>query len=145
VLDRSALEIPAINVPSPRSLTTGCKATASNVYHNDPQYSAEKAVDNNEETRWATDSGIKSAWLEVDLGKPVKFSHAIIRQAYPELKRVRKFAIEYRHNDRWITCYKGGIMGETEDIRFKPVTARYVRLNILESTDGPTIKEFSLF
>ena len=145
VLDRSALEIPAINVPSPRSLTTGCKATASNVYHNDPQYSAEKAVDNNEETRWATDSGIKSAWLEVDLGKPVKFSRAIIRQAYPELKRVRKFAIEYRHNDRWITCYKGGIMGETEDIRFKPVTARYVRLNILESTDGPTIKEFSLY
>jgi len=145
VLDRSALEIPAVDVQSPRALTAGCKATASNVYCNDPQYSAEKAVDNNEETRWATDLGVKSAWLEVDLGKPVSFSRAIIKQAYPELKRIKKFTIEYRENDRWIVCYKGGVMGETENIRFRPVTARFVRLNIVESTDGPTIKEFSLF
>lgn len=145
VLDRSALEIPAVDVQSPRALTAGCKATASNVYCNDPQYSAEKAVDNNEETRWATDLGVKSAWLEVDLGKPVSFSRAIIKQAYPELKRIKKFTIEYRENDRWIVCYKGEVMGETENIRFRPITARFVRLNIVESTDGPTIKEFSLF
>lgn len=145
VLDRSALEIPAINVSAPRSLTFNCKATASNVYHNEQQYSAEKAVDNNEDTRWATDSGTKSAWLEVDLGKPIKFSRAIIKQAYPELKRIRKYTIEYWDNNRWNICYKGGVMSEVENIKFKPITAQRVRLNILESTDGPTIKEFCLY
>lgn len=145
VLDRSALEIPAMNVSAPRSLTFNCKATASNVYHNEQQYSAEKAVDNNEDTRWATDSGTKSAWLEVDLGKPIKFSRAIIKQAYPELKRIRKYTIEYWDNNRWNICYKGGVMSEVENIKFKPITAQRVRLNILESTDGPTIKEFCLY
>ena len=38
----------------------------------------EKAVDGDPETRWATDNGTRQAWLEVDLGKPVTFSRAMI-------------------------------------------------------------------
>ncbi|MGC8742619.1 MAG: alpha-L-fucosidase [Verrucomicrobiia bacterium] len=145
ILDRPALEIPSVIVPPPLSLTLNSKATASNIYHNDPQYSPEKAVDNDDNTRWATDSGTKSAWLELDLGKPVKFSRAVLKQAYPELKRIRKYRIEYWKNNRWNTCYSGGIAGEIESIKFKPVIAQRVRFNIIEATDGPTIKEFQLF
>ena len=94
-LDREANGIPAVDVPAPVSLTTRAKATASNVYQNQPEYGADKAVNGNSDTRWATDNGIKSAWLELDLGKPSTFSRAVIKQAYPELGRIRKFAIEY--------------------------------------------------
>ena len=67
---------PAVDVPGPVSLTTGAKATASNVYQNQAEYGPDKAVDGHGDTRWATDSGVTSAWLEVDLGKPVTFSRA---------------------------------------------------------------------
>lgn len=53
------------------------------------------AMDGRDDTRWATDEGTTSAWLEVDLGKPATFSRSVLRQAFPELKRIHKFAVEY--------------------------------------------------
>jgi len=144
-LDRSALELAAMDVSGAVSLTTQAKATASNVYQRLPQFGADKAVDGNRETRWATDSGTTSAWLEVDLGQPTLFSRAVIRQAYPELNRVRKFAIEVWQDDGWQPCYRGENLGAKLSARFDPVTAQRVRLNITEATDGPTIWEFQLF
>ena len=75
----------------------------------------------------------------------IAFGRVVIKQAYPELKRVRKFAIDYWQDERWKTCYRGGILGATLSTRFEPVTAQRVRLNITEATDGPTIREFQLF
>ena len=70
---------------------------------------------------------------------------AVIEQAFPELKRVRKFAIEYLQDEQWKPCYRGENLGASLDATFNPVTARRVRLNITEATDGPTIWEFALF
>jgi len=144
-LDGSALDLPAVDVPSPASLATGAKATASNVFQNQAAYGPDKAVDGRSDTRWATDSGVKSAWLELDLGRPLEFSRAAIKQAFPELNRIRKFAIEYLRDGQWIACYRGENPGPKLVARFQPVTARRVRLNVIESTDGPTIWEFQLF
>jgi alpha-L-fucosidase len=144
-LDGPALDIAATDVPMPVSLTSKAKATASNVYQNQAEYTPDKAVDGNGDTRWATDSGTKAAWLEIDLGKPATFNRAVIRQAFPELKRVRKFAIEYYQADQWKPCYQGEDLGAKLVAKFEPVTAQRVRLNITEATDGPTIFEFQLF
>jgi alpha-L-fucosidase len=144
-LDRSALELVALDVPLPASLTTRAKATASNVYRDDAQYGAGQAVDGNRDTRWATDAGTTSAWLEVDFGPPTTFRRVVMRQAYPELQRVRKFAIEYWENGQWKACYRGERPGAAVSVRFEPVTARRVRLNITEAKDGPTIWEFEVF
>lgn len=144
-LDKPALDIPAVEVPMPTSLTTGAKAIASNVYQNQQDYGPDKAVDGNRGTRWATDSGTKSAWLQVDLGHPQTFGRAIIRQAYPELHRVRRFAVEYWRDNQWVTCYRGENLPPKLIARFEAVTAQRVRLNITEATDGPTIWEFQLF
>jgi len=144
-LDIPAIGLPALDVPSPPSLTTGCKATASNVLQGQAQYSADKAVDGRADTRWATDSGILSAWLEVDLGRARTFRRAVVKQAFPELQRVRRFAIEYLQDGRWQACYRGEKLGTKLVAKFKPVTAQRVRLSITEATDGPTIREFQLF
>ena len=86
-LDRPASEIaPLAVLAGSRSLATGKKAMASNVFQGMAEYGADKAFDGNSETRWATDSGTKSAWLEVDLGKPVTIGRAVIEQAYPRVK-----------------------------------------------------------
>ena len=127
------------------SLAAGKKATASNAYRNMAEFGPAKAFDDNSETRWATDSGTKSAWLEVDLGKPVAIGRGVIEQAFPELQRVRKFAIEYWQDGRWQACYRGENLGATLEATFPPITAQRVRLNISEATDGPTIWEFELY
>ena len=144
-LDGAALDIPALEVPPPVSLTTGAKATASNIFQNQADYGPDKAVDGRGDTRWATDGGLKSAWLEVDLGQPKTFDRTVIKQAFPELKRVRKFAIEYLQDGQWKACYRGENLGAKLTASFEPVTAQRVRLNITESTDGPTLWEFQLY
>jgi alpha-L-fucosidase len=144
-LDTAALGLAAVDVPLPAALTTKCVATASNVYQRMAEYGPDRAVDGRGDTRWATDAGVTSAWLELDLGQPTTFSRAVIAQAYPELQRVRKFAIEYLQDGEWKACYRGENLGAKLAVRFEPVIARRVRFHITESTDGPTIWEFRLF
>jgi alpha-L-fucosidase len=144
-LDRAADAMPAVAVPGPVSLCTGARATASNVFQNMAEFGADKAVDGREDTRWATDNGTHAAWLEVDLGAPKSFDRAVILQAYPELRRVRKFAIEYWQEGAWRACWNGKELGAKLSVIFPAVTAQRVRLNITEATEGPTIWEFRLF
>lgn len=144
-LDRPALSLRAVEVPMPVGLTAGAKATASNVYQNQSEYGPDKALDGNPATRWATDAGTKSAWLEADLVGMQTFGRAVINQAYPELHRVRKFTIEYWQDGQWKTCYRGENLGAKLVARFEPVTAQRVRLHITEAADGPTISEFQLY
>jgi alpha-L-fucosidase len=136
-LDGSAMEIPAISFTSP------IKATASNVYHtNLADYGAQEAFDGKPSTRWATDSGIKQAWIARDLEKDVTISRVRIVEAVAE--RVRKFEFQCRAGGEWRTIFAGGKIGRNFTRTFPPVTAREFRLQIREATDGPTISEIEL-
>ena len=134
-----------MQVPAAKSLSLGAKATASNVYQGQGEFGPDKAIDGKLDTRWATDNGTHQAWLEVDLGKPRAFDHVSIVQAYPELNRIRRFAIEYWTGDVWKVAFNGGDPGAKLVVSFPPVTAQKVRLNILNATEGPTIWEFKVF
>jgi alpha-L-fucosidase len=135
------------NEITPRALTSGSlsmakKVKASNVYQNMRQYSADKAVDDDPATRWATDTGTKQAWLEVDLGKLTTFNRAFISE---EFDRVKQFELQYKEGGQWQTITEETKIGRKLNLEFSPVTARHVRLNILKASDGPTIREFQLF
>ena len=58
---------------------------------------------------------------------------------------VRSFELQYKDRRQWKTFYKGTTIGDTVcNSEVSPVTARYVRLNVLDASDGPTITEFEL-
>lgn len=124
------------------SLTAEKRARASNVFQKNAAYNASKAVDDDPATRWATDSGTQKAWLEVDVGKPAIFNRVKIDEEYD---RVQEFELQYREGNRWKIIAQGTKLGHDYSKQFEPVRARYVRLNILKATDGPTICEFQLF
>jgi alpha-L-fucosidase len=124
------------------SLTAEKKAKASNVFQKNAAYGPAKAVDDDPATRWATDTGTKQVWFEVDLGKPTTFNCVKISEAYD---RVREFELQCKDANRWKTFVSGTKIGSDYSQQIEPVTARYVRLNILKATDGPTIWEFQLF
>jgi len=139
-LDGPAGEIAPLSLPS-ASLVYRKKVRASNVYQNISQHGPDKAVDDDPATRWATDSGVKQAWLEVDMGKPITFNRVKISEEY---ERVREFELQYKDNGQWKTFTRGAKIGPDYVKDFEPVTAGQVRLNILDATDGPTIWEFQL-
>ncbi|HEY3415208.1 MAG TPA: alpha-L-fucosidase [Armatimonadota bacterium] len=142
-LDANAESLTPVRWSPASSLAAGKKATASNVYQGETAYAASAAVDDDDATRWATDTGTKQCWLEVDLGRPTTFNEVGVSEWAP---RIRRFEIEYRDtpDQPWRTALAGTTMGEHFSATFPEVTGRYVRLNILEASDGPTINEFSL-
>jgi alpha-L-fucosidase len=58
---------------------------------------------------------------------------------------VQRFELQYKQGEEWKTFYKGTTIGGSWEQKFEPVTARVVRLNILEATEGPTIWEFGWY
>jgi len=142
-LDGPAFAVPPVDVRWPsRSLAYGKKATASNVFRKMVKvHGPAMALDDDSETRWATDVGTTQAWLEVDLGEPMTFDRARIEEW---AERVQEFALEARTDGEWKAFHKGMRIAPEAEFAFPPVTARYIRLNILKASDGPTITEFQL-
>ncbi|NTV46992.1 MAG: discoidin domain-containing protein, partial [Chlorobiales bacterium] len=140
--DKPVTDIEITEQPS-GSLLHGKPATASNVYQKmNDLHGPEKALDDNPETRWATDAGVSDASLEVDLGAPTKIGRVAIVEAIP---RVEEFVIEAFVDGAWKPVLKGKHIGDAYEKTFDPVTASKVRLHILRATDGPTFYEFQVF
>ena len=141
-LDGSAMDIaPATMVPAALrgAISVGKKATASGEYA--AAFSAAKAFDGDESTRWGGAPESRAGWLAVDLGKEMTFNRVVILEA--PWNRVQKFQLQYRDGQTWKTFHEGKTLGNFRK-DFKPVTARHVRLNILEATNVPTIWEVYL-
>jgi alpha-L-fucosidase len=137
----SAIELPVVKLAS-GSIAFGKKATASNYFQNNAAYAPGKAFDDDLDSRWGCDKDTHAAWLEVDLGEPKTFDHAMIGEYHG---RVRKFELRVKQDDGWKTVHRGTTIGDSLDITFGAITGQYVRLELLKTTDGPSICEFQLF
>ena len=129
-------------LPKPESLTFGCRIRASSVWGHHPLWAGENAVDDDPATFWQARRGVKQAWLEVDLGRPTNFDRARLIEAE---NRVRRFELQARQGDAWKTFASGTTIGKGAELRFEPIKAQVVRLNLLEFTEAPQIREFQLF
>ena len=127
---------------APELVTLGCKAISSPFWENDNEWSGGNAFDDDLTTRWASAAGTKSGWLEIDLGETKHFAKVTISEGWD---RIRKFELQIKKDGRWQTIHKGTTIGADYRATFDPVTARHVKLNILEATDAPTIWEVGLF
>ncbi len=126
------------------ALTAHKAATASDVHPQGTSFGADKAVDDDPETRWATADGTKECWLEVDLGRVETVGRVAVAEFAP---RIKKFAIEFRteKDAPWQVALQGDRAGTKYEKAFGPVKARYVRLHIFDASDAPTIREFQVF
>jgi alpha-L-fucosidase len=145
-MDRSAFGIMPVDVTyQSGSLARGKQTSASNTFFNEDAYSANRATDDDYATRWATDSGQQPAWVEVDLDEPRSIDRVFIDEP-AEYQRIQAFELQYFDGTRWKSFYTGTTVGPEWSTVIKPViVSRRVRLNILKSTDSPTIREFQLY
>ncbi|KAH0534175.1 hypothetical protein FGG08_007222 [Glutinoglossum americanum] len=109
-LDGTAMNLAAIEPARPPFQTT---LSASNVYQKDPAYAASKAGDDDINTRWATDSGTRQAWLQADFAPDARIRGVRISEAIAG--RVRRFEIQYRAPGKaeWVTVATGKRLGES--------------------------------
>ena len=120
------------------ALSTGKPAKASGEWSNG--YAAAKAFDDDMSTRWGCKPRSRSGWLEVDLGKPQTIGRVVIVES--EFPRTEQYSVEYKDGETWRVLAEGKQIGGVKTVAFNPVTARYVRLNIIKANEVPTLEEF---
>ena len=133
------------------SYTLNKAYSASSQWSND--YSAAKAFDGNNTTRWSAEKGkTTNQHLTVDFGDSITFNQVILRESsYP---RVNHYVLQYSEdgiNFIDIPGTAGNSIGALKTVDFDPVNAQYLRLMMystkLESgaSKEPTINEVEVY
>ncbi len=144
-VDRPAMDIAPIAQGRPGLITPEMKVETSSVYG--AGWEGGKAIDGDPDTRWATPAETRVASIEIDLGKPVTFTGVEIDEATEGAmgERVKSFEIHARVDGQRKILHTGAKLGAAFRLTLPaPVTATAVRLQVLDASDGPTIKEIRL-
>ncbi|MGA2035671.1 MAG: alpha-L-fucosidase [Thermoguttaceae bacterium] len=126
-------------------LARGAVATASNTRGNDPQFAPGNVVDGKRDTYWATDDGVTTADLVLDLGKAATFNVVRIREYLPLGQRVDAFALDSWDGAAWKQFAAATSIGNQRLLPTADVTTSKVRLRITKAAVGPAISEIGLF
>lgn len=118
-------------------------ATASSVKDNTVKPSA--AFDGNGKKGWIAADGDKTGWLSVDLGKPTSIGSLSLVEAGTFDKFVKNFKFEYKDGEEWKTVFEDKTIGAGYFKSFKPVVAQEFRINILETSKTPQLKQVQLY
>lgn len=127
------------------NLATGVKATASNVRGGAESFGPQNVPDDQRESYWATDDGVTSAQLVLDLGRPTTFNVVRLREFLPLGQRVETFALDQWQDGQWHEFFRGSSIGNQRSARVQPVATAQVRLRIIKAAASPAISEFGLF
>ncbi|MCU6732919.1 discoidin domain-containing protein [Diplocloster agilis] len=119
-------------------------AFSSNCYQNNQLYAAERAVDGDENTRWASDEGQEYWWLQVDFTKERTFNRVVIDEGSYK-GRIRDYTIQYWDGNGWISLYREQTQNASKTIAVETVSTSKIRLWIDEAAVGPTISEFAVY
>lgn len=135
-----------INETFKTNLAANSSVTASNYRSNNKYFSPDKLVDNDNTTYWATDDGITTAELIIDLKKNVKFDRILIQEPIKYGQRISKFRISFfTHNGKWEQDVIGTTIGYKRLLRIDPVTASKIKITIEEANNIPAISNFGIF
>ncbi len=123
----------------------GAKASVSAVDNDDPKFSAEMVLDGDPETYWAAPKGTHEAWLQIDFANETTFHGIQIEEALCQHgSRVKKFELQKNDGGIWTTFHQGNALGAHFKVSFPPVTARAIRLQILDAAKEPAIAEIMI-
>ena len=105
----------------------------------------EAALDGDPDTFWSAPTGSHHAILEADFPKPVTFDHSLTMEWLNDGQHIEHYRIETWDGKNWTAATEGRSIGHRKIDRFPPVTTSRVRLNILESSAQPHVRESQVF
>ncbi|MGM7719380.1 alpha-L-fucosidase [Metabacillus sp. Hm71] len=84
---------------------------------------------------------------EIVLSLPVEsvIDHVILMEEIAYGERVRKYVLEAKQGDDWVTLVKGSAIGHKKIDQFEPVATDQLRLKVQEAAATPLIRSFACF
>jgi alpha-L-fucosidase len=109
------------------------------------QFAANLLVDGNKESYWATDDGVTTASIEIDLGSVQTVKYIVLQEYITLGQRIKAFTIEVKQGNDWIPVAKATTIGYKRILKFEPVEARAIRIKIQEAKACLVISNVEVF
>ena len=127
------------------NLVEKAKAGASNIRGNSAKFSADKAVDGDMDTYWATDDSVTKASLTINFDEPTLFNRLMVQEYIRLGQRVKAFTVEAFVDGNWKKVASATTIGYKRILRFPSVSASKVRINIIDSKSCPLISNIGIY
>jgi len=126
------------------NLTTGARVRATNAR---PGFPAANVIDGKPETYWATDDGVTTPSLTIELPREVSFNVVRVREHLPLGQRIEAIAVDHWRQGTWVEFGTATSIGNCRLLRCPRVTTSRVRLRVTRAPPSvcPAISEVSLF
>jgi alpha-L-fucosidase len=108
-------------------------------------FSPSNIVDDDLDSYWATDDGLRQATLEIDLGGPTYFDRIMLQEPIRFGQRIAAFTIEARVQNEWMQLAAATTVGHKRLLRIDGVEADRVRIVIKAANNVPALSNFGLF
>jgi alpha-L-fucosidase len=118
---------------------------ADNHRGNNRYFSPSNIVDEDLDSYWATDDGLRRATLEIDLGEPTYFDRIMLQEPIRFGQRISAFTVEARVRGAWALVAEATTVGHKRLLRIDGVEADRVRIVIQHANNVPALSNFGLF
>jgi len=132
------------NLAGKNNLAKG-KIKATNARGADVRFGAEKAIDGNAATYWATDDGVTVASLEIDFGREIEFNTFLAQENIALGQRVKNFSLQIWNGGDWETIARQTTIGYQRILRFPAVKTGKLKFNIESAKACPTITNIEVY
>jgi alpha-L-fucosidase len=128
------------------NLAAGAKIKASNTRGKSALFAADKLIDHNRYSYWATDDSVHSAELLFQLKAKQKFNVIRLRENIKLGQRIEAVAVDAWIDNNWKEIAKATSIGGNRLIRLSgAIETNQVRLRILQSPVCIALSDFGLF
>ena len=126
------------------NLADRAKASADTYRGKSKQYAAANVTDGKKNTYWATDDGVKTGSLVIDLKKPQKVSYISIQEYIRLGQRVKHFNVEVWKDNAWVNAATGTTIGYKRILPLGAVETSKIRINITDAKACPVISNVEI-
>jgi alpha-L-fucosidase len=128
-----------------KNLARNARITANNYRGASASYSPRKLLDGRRASYWATDDGVKTAEVVMELKRRTELNVVELREYLPLGQRIEAFALDRWTDQGWQEFARGTSIGNRRLLRFPNFTTDKVRLRITQAAAGPALAEFGLY
>nr|WKN35201.1 alpha-L-fucosidase [Tunicatimonas sp. TK19036] len=127
------------------NLAAGAEAQADSYRGESNAYAASQVTDDDFETYWATDDGVTTGSIEVDLGEVQPIEYVVLQEYIKLGQRVASFSVEVWQNDTWQSVTEATTIGYKRILPIDPVETDKIKITITEAQACPAISSIAVY
>lgn len=108
-------------------------------------YGIENIVNDDYQSYYTTEDGITQAVIEVSWKERQTMKHIVLKENILCSQRIEKFRVEAEQNGKYITLYKGTVVGYKRIIPIEPVETDKIRICIIDARVAPTLSFLGIY